>query len=246
MLLCKEHKELGRRGECPGTTVLTRQDCLACSCGSQGALAKVSPQQDKAQPARSVCAASDWEATLAQEAAPGLGLASALQVEWTAVRMMGPAVHAAIFLLGTAIPVQDPAWPRVEGTLQASAPGGTARPWEPAGGGAAGAGGADLVVPVVGSVVQRRVVIQALGVHLRACGQQLLGDVVVAAVAGLVQCRPAWKQTLSTCVTESSRALLLHLFVSDTQLASLRTSRLGPQGRACSGTAQGAGLPPSH
>ena len=62
-------------------------------------------------------------------------------------------------------------------------------------------GGAHLVVPIVGGVVQGRVVIQALGVHLRAGGQQLLRDVIVAPVTGLVQRGPAWKQTLSTYVT---------------------------------------------
>lgn len=61
-------------------------------------------------------------------------------------------------------------------------------------------GGAHLIVPIVGSVVQGRVIIQALGVHLRACGQQLLGDIVVAPVTRLVQCCPAWKQTLRTYV----------------------------------------------
>lgn len=61
-------------------------------------------------------------------------------------------------------------------------------------------GGAHLVVPVVGGVMQGGVVIQALGVHFRPRGQQLLGDVVVAAVTRLMQRRPAWKQTLRTYV----------------------------------------------
>lgn len=61
-------------------------------------------------------------------------------------------------------------------------------------------GGAHLVVPIVGGVVQGRVVIQALGVHLCAGGQQLLRDIVVAPVTGLVQRSPAWKHTLSTYV----------------------------------------------
>lgn len=61
-------------------------------------------------------------------------------------------------------------------------------------------GGAHLVVPVVGGIVQGGVVIQALGVHFRPRGQQLLGDVVVAAVTRLMQRCPAWKQTLRTYV----------------------------------------------
>ena len=62
-------------------------------------------------------------------------------------------------------------------------------------------GGTHLVVPVVGRSVQGCVIIQALGVHLRARSQQLLRDIIVAPVTGLMQCRPAWKQTLSTYVT---------------------------------------------
>lgn len=55
-------------------------------------------------------------------------------------------------------------------------------------------------MPVVGGIVQGGVVIQALGVHFRPRGQQLLGDVVVAAVTRLMQRCPAWKQTLRTYV----------------------------------------------
>lgn len=57
-----------------------------------------------------------------------------------------------------------------------------------------------LVVPIVGSIMQGRVVIQAFGIHLCTRSQQLLGNIVVASVTCLVQCCPAWKQTLRTYV----------------------------------------------
>lgn len=57
-----------------------------------------------------------------------------------------------------------------------------------------------LVVPIVGSIMQGRVVIQTFGIHLCTCSQQLLGNIVVASVTCLVQCCPAWKQTLRTYV----------------------------------------------
>lgn len=62
-------------------------------------------------------------------------------------------------------------------------------------------GGAHLVVPVVGGIVQGRVIIQALGVDFCTRGQQLLRHIIVAPVTGLVKRSPAWKQTLGTSVT---------------------------------------------